>query len=239
MEVYCRPQNAIINASLVSVNPTDGSCLAYMQTGISYLDDKTPTSGIKVLYQSYPLGNSSKKLYLSYRCSANETIGCPSVESGLMWDYFNQNIITYTIIIEIVGVILMVLGIYIYRGSIVLIGWGTSFIILTMIESLFVYLRGVPSSLLLNVLILTVISCVFVGYILGYFPKAGIFCMGLWIGFVITLTLNNVAFYHIDSNPSNLMLYIVTPVLSIGFGILILFIKKAFIIFASCKIAVI
>ena len=69
-----------------------------------------------------------------------------------------------------------------------------------MIESLFVYLRGVPSSLLLNVLILTVISCFFVGYILGYFPKAGIFCMGLWIGFVITLTLNNVAFYHIDSN---------------------------------------
>jgi len=73
-----------------------------------------------------------------------------------------------------------------------------------------------------------------VGYILGYFPKAGIFCLGLWIGFVITLTLNNVVFYYIDSNPSNLMLYIVMPVLSIGFGILILFIKKTFIIFASC-----
>jgi hypothetical protein len=48
-------------------------------------------------------------------------------------------------VIEVVGVILMVLGIYIYRGSIVLIGWGTCFIILIMIESLFVFLRGVPS----------------------------------------------------------------------------------------------
>ncbi len=50
-----------------------------------------------------------------------------------MWDYFGRNVITLTIVIEIVGVILMVLGIYIYRGSIVLIGWGTTLIILTMI----------------------------------------------------------------------------------------------------------
>jgi ABC-type molybdate transport system permease subunit len=63
--------------------------------------------------------------------------------------------------------------------------------------------------------------------------------MGLWIGFVIALTLNNIAFYYINSNPSNLMLYIVLPVLSIGFGILILFIKRTFIIFASCNYLVI
>jgi ABC-type molybdate transport system permease subunit len=63
--------------------------------------------------------------------------------------------------------------------------------------------------------------------------------MGLWIGFVIALTLNNIAFYYINSTPSNLMLYIVLPVLSIGFGILILFIKRTFIIFASCNYSLI
>jgi len=93
----------------------------------------------------------------------------------------------------------------------------------------------VPDTLIQNVLILTLICSFLVGYILGYFPKAGVFCMGLWIGFVITLTLNNIAFYYISSNPPNLMLYIVTPVLSIGFGILIIFIKRTFIIFASCN----
>jgi hypothetical protein len=129
----------------------------------------------------------------------------------------------------------MVLGIYIYRGSIVLIGWSTAFIILVIVESFFVFLPGVPDALLQNVLILTLICSFFVGYILGYFPKAGVFSMGLWIGFVIALTLNNIAFYYINSTPSNLMLYIVMPVLSIGFGILILFIKRTFIIFASCK----
>lgn len=129
----------------MAVNPSDGSCIAYTQSAITYLDDKTATSGIKVLYQSIPVSNNSKIIYLNYSCNSTTSIGCPSVESGLMWDYFNQNIITYTIIIEVIGVILMILGIYIYRGSIVLIGWGTSFIILTMIESLFVYLKGVPS----------------------------------------------------------------------------------------------
>jgi hypothetical protein len=133
----------------------------------------------------------------------------------------------------------MILGIYIYRGSIVLIGWGTAFIILVMIESLFVFLRGVPDTLIENVLILTVICSFFVGYLLGWFPKAGVFCMGLWIGFVITLTLNNIAFYYISSNPSNLVLYIVLPVLSISFGLIILCIKRTFIIFASCTCEVI
>lgn len=152
-----------------------------------------------------------------------------------MWTYFNKQVITYTIVIEIVGIILMVLGVYIYRGSIVLIGWGTFFIILMMIESLFVFLKGVPDSLIQNVLILTLICSFFVGYILGYFPKAGVFCMGLWIGFVIALTLNNIAFYYINSSQPNLVLYIVLPVLSIGFGILILYIRRAFITFASCK----
>ena len=219
---------------MISVNATSGACLTYVQSSITYLDDLTPTSGIKVLYLSLPLTNTSQHYYLNYTCNLTNSVGCPEVESGVMWDYFSQNVITYTIVIEVVGVILMVLGIYIYRGSIVLIGWGTAFIILTMIESLFVFLRGVPSEILLNVLVLTLVASFFVGYILGYFPKAGIFCMGLWIGFVITLTLNNVVFYFMNTNPPNLMLYIVTPILSIGFGILILCIRKTFIIFASC-----
>ena len=141
--------------------------------------------------------------------------------------------------LEVIGVILMILGIYIYRGSIILIGCGTSFGILIMIESFFVFVRGVPDTTIQNVIILSIIASFFVGYILGYFPKAGIFCMGMWIGIIISLTLNNVCLYYIDSDPSNLSLIIVMPILSVGFGLLILFIKKTFIIFASCNSALI
>jgi hypothetical protein len=128
----------------------------------------------------------------------------------------------------------MVFGIYIYRGSIVLIGWGTALVILIFIESFFIFVRGIPNATINLVLTLTIITSFFVGYILGYFPKAGLFCMGMWIGIIITLTLNNVCLYFFNSNPENLALFIVMPVLAIGFGILILFIKKTFIIFASC-----
>jgi hypothetical protein len=58
--------------------------------------------------------------------------------------------------------------------------------------------------------------------------------MGLWIGLVISLTLNNIALYFISSSPSNLPLIIIIPILGIGFGFLTLFIKKTFIVFASC-----
>lgn len=84
-------------------------------------------------------------------------------------------------------------------------------------------------------MLISIICSFFVGFILGYFPQAGVFCLGLWIGFVIALTLNNVAFYYLKLNPPNLILYIVMPVLGVGFGILILYIKRTFITFASCK----
>ena len=111
--------------------------------------------------------------------------------------YFQKNLNILTIILIVIGIILMVLGVYIYRGSIVLIGMGTSFVILLFIESFFVFLKGVPDYLIFNIMILSIICSFFVGFILGYFPQAGVFCLGLWIGIIISLTLNNVGLYHI------------------------------------------
>ena len=88
-------------------------------------------------------------------------------------------------------------------------------------------------------MLITVICSFFVGYVLGYFPKAGLFCMGMWIGMIISLTLNNVVFYLIKSTPPSLTLYIVLPILAILFGILTLCIKKTIIIFATCNFIII
>jgi hypothetical protein len=130
----------------------------------------------------------------------------------------------------------MVFGIYMYRVTIVLIGWATSLIILLFIQQNIVFMPGVPDQVLNDCMMLTVICSFFVGYVLGYFPKAGLFCMGMWIGMIISLTLNNVVFYLIISNPTNLTLYIVLPVLAVIFGILTLCIKKTIIIFATCNL---
>lgn len=93
---------------------------------------------------------------------------------------------------------------------------------------------GVPDAVISHLLTITIVCSCLVGYILGYFPKAGLFCMGLWIGFIITFILNDIALYRIATNPPNLILYILLPVLALSFGILILFIRKTFIIFSSC-----
>ena len=95
-------------------------------------------------------------------------------------------------------------------------------------------MRGIPDGILKDVIIMSIAASFFVGYILGYFPKAGIFCMGMWIGIIISLTLNNICLYFINSNPSNLALYIIMPILSIAFGVISIFLKRTFIIFASC-----
>ena len=95
--------------------------------------------------------------------------------------------------------------------------------------------RGIPDATLKNVIVITIVSAFFVGYILAFFPKTGIFCMGMWIGIIISLTLNNVCLYFINSSPSNLALYIIMPILSVAFGIISLCVKRTFIIFASCN----
>ena len=60
--------------------------------------------------------------------------------------------------------------------------------------------------------------------------------MGMWIGLIIALTLNNVAFYRIDSDPPTLPLFIALPILCVAFGIVTICVKKTFIIFATSLI---
>jgi hypothetical protein len=129
----------------------------------------------------------------------------------------------------------MTLGVYIYRVSIILLGAFSMFIALLAIEIPVIFLPGIPVNLISNVLILTGICSFFAGYVFGYFPKMGIFLLGGWIGIIISLTLNNVALYFIKSTPANLALWIIMPVLGILFGILSLYITRAFTIFATCR----
>lgn len=95
----------------------------------------------------------------------------------------------------------MILGVYMYRVTLVILGWATAFIILLSIEQTVVFVPGVPEEDLANVMLITIICSFFVGYVMAYFPKAGLFCMGMWIGLIISLTLNNVALYLIYSTP--------------------------------------
>lgn len=81
----------------------------------------------------------------------------------------------------------------------------------------------------------SIVTSVLVGYMTLYFPKAGLFVMGMWVGFFLSFVLNNVALYHIKSNPPALPLMISMGVLGLGMGVLSLFVKKSFVIFSTCN----
>lgn len=98
---------------------------------------------------------------------------------------------------------------------------------------------GATDNFLGNSLILTGICSFFAGYVGGYFPRIGIFCLGGWLGVIISLMLNMIAFYYIPSNPANLTLWIVMPILALLFGILILCVRKSIIVFATCNYSII
>lgn len=101
------------------------------------------------------------------------------------------------------------------------------------------FIPSAPVNFISNVLILTGITSFFAGYVSGYFPKVGLFCMGIWLGIIVSFTLNNIAFYRINSNPANLTLWIVMPILSVSFGILVICIRRGMIIFSTCKLLLI
>lgn len=230
LEYWCQKDNTIVTGHLVEVDQL-GNCKVYRQQLVKPINYANASQGIKVLYSAL---DSNETIVHSYPCTESNKVGCPEVSRTTLWNYFSNNSIGYTIAIEVIGVLFMLLGVYMYRVTLVILGWATAFIILLSIEQTVVFVPGVPDENLSVVMIITIICSFFVGYVMAYFPKAGLFCMGMWIGLIISLTLNNVALYLIYSTPENLPLYIVLPVLCVGFGILTVCVKRKFIIFATC-----
>lgn len=128
---------------------------------------------------------------------------------------------------------MMLLGLYLYRITIWLVGALAGFGILLLIESVTVFLPGVPNNLINSIVIITGITSIFIGYVTLYFPKLGTFGLGAWIGVILSFILNNVALYKIKSNISTLPLLITLGILAITFGILALFFKKSLIIIST------
>jgi len=162
--------------------------------------------------------------------------GCPKIDLTTLWDFFSRNTLAFFITTEILGVILMVLGIYLYRVTLLLLGMLAAFFILITVESIVVFQPGVPNELITSVIVVTVVTSVLAGYVTLYFPRVGLFVMGMWVGFFLSFILNNIALYHISSNPPALSLMITMGILGIGMGVLSLFIKKTFVIFSTCKL---
>lgn len=95
VEVYCPELNAVVTASLVSIDKNTNACKTYNQAEVRLLDSTNISSGISVIYSS--LSGDNQTVILNYTC--NGSVGCPSVESGNLWQYFEKGLLAYTIVI--------------------------------------------------------------------------------------------------------------------------------------------
>ena len=161
--------------------------------------------------------------------------GCPKLDLTTLWDFFGRNTLAFFITTEVLGIILMVLGVYLYRVTLLVLGLLAAFFVLIMVESIVVFQPGVPIELTTSVIVITIVTSVLAGYVTLYFPRVGLFVMGMWVGFFLSFILNNIALYHIVSNPPALPLMITMGILGIGMGVLSLFIKKTFVIVSTCN----
>lgn len=120
-----------------------------------------------------------------------------------------------------------------YRITIWLVGGLAGFGILLLIESVIVFLPGVPNDLINSIVIITGITSIFIGYVTLYFPKLGTFGLGAWVGVILSFILNNIALFRIKSSISALPLLITLAILGVVFGVLALFFKKSFVIIST------
>lgn len=90
------------------------------------------SQGLTVIYKS-KLANNETIVKVEYPCSSSNRIGCPEVSRTTIWTYFSNNSLGFTIAILVIGVLFMVLGVYMYRITLVILGWATAFMILLSI----------------------------------------------------------------------------------------------------------
>jgi len=96
-----------------------------------------------------------------------------------------------------VGVILCFFGLKLYKPTMFVIGYLTGFGVIIVIMGEFVIRYDSESVMAYASLIIAVLFGVLLGYVAVSLPKIGFFALGMWLGIVLALLLNNAVLYKI------------------------------------------
>ena len=231
---WCVPFTAIQNSNLYDTNNMSSSYIInYTSVPVTPPGSNTPITYTLMLVSPCNFSSSSQITSDNTIIVVSTLSGCPVLDLTTIWSYFAQHKFAFFLTTLIFGCLMMLLGLYMYKITIWLVGGLAGFGILLLIESVIVFLPGVPNSIINSILIITGITSIFIGYVTLYFPKLGTFGLGAWIGVILAFILNNIALYRIKSSISTLPLLITLGVLGVAFGVLALFFKKSLIIIST------
>lgn len=107
-----------------------------------------------------------------------------------------------------------------------IIGYMTGFGGIIIVMGEFVIRYDSESVMAYASLVIAVLFGVLTGYLTVSTPKLGFFALGMWLGVVLALLLNNAFLYKIKFANSSVVLWITIAVLATGMGVLSCFYYK-------------
>jgi hypothetical protein len=215
-------------------NPKMGIELA-LKEGEKYQDSKY----YSIKYKLYCVRNQIDRMIITdivedgyeFVISAKSPHACPFIQVSAVWAFIRDNNIIFGLILLAIGLSECFFGLRMLNPTLFVIGYFTGkfiypsffhqrptkqniiiFIGFGILVLLFAEFLITPTTHIILVwvaLLLAVVCGALIGYLAMTLPKLGFFALGMWLGFVLALMLNNAFLYKIEVDPPQLILYIV------------------------------
>lgn len=157
--------------------------------------------------------------------------GCSFSLPNYLWQFLIDHKLIFALIVLVIGLFELFFGYYLIQITIFLYGWvaGSAFSLIYLAES-YPGNQVSPASVINFMIILSAMLGIFYGFLLITLPKLGYFNIGVWLGAIGTLMLQNAVLYL---SKSLLAFYIVLGVMCLVLGIVAIMAFKYFIIVST------
>jgi len=149
------------------------------------------------------------ELFLSGRSSH----GCPVLKISAIYNFIVNNKYILALIMLVIGSIECFFGLAMLGPSLFSIGFITGFGFLLLLFGEFIIQPNTNSYLIWTLIFICIVVGVCLGYLATSLPKIGFFALGIWLGVVIAWIINNLFLYKIETNPPDLLLYLLMLIL--------------------------
>ncbi len=139
--------------------------------------------------------------------------GCPMLQISAIYNFIVNNKYILSCVMIVLGAIECFFGLAMLGPSLFSIGFITGFGFLLILFGEFIIKPNTNSYLIWTLIFICVVIGICLGYLATSLPKIGFFALGTWLGVVVAFVVNNLFLYKIETNPPDLLLYLLMLVL--------------------------
>ena len=139
--------------------------------------------------------------------------GCPILQISAIYNFIVNNKYILSCVMFAIGIIECFFGLAMLGPSLFTIGFITGFGFLLLLFGEFIIKPNTNTYLIWTLIFICIVVGVCLGYLATSLPKIGFFALGIWLGVVLAFVINNLFLYKIETNPPDLLLYVMMLVL--------------------------